>query len=123
MAKAAPALVGLPLLLRFLLPYQRDRNRVITLKDSEIPGRGALVLPERSLAVLRTPNEVLALDLTCTHLGCSLNLTPSHIACPCHGSRFDLRGRVLQGPADRRLPRLKVRRAGSKLEIVDSRRT
>jgi Rieske Fe-S protein len=120
-AKAVPALAGAALLVRYLLPAGRSQSRIITLEDSEIPGRGALVLPERSLAVLRTSRDVLALDLTCTHLGCSLNLTPSHISCPCHGSRFDLRGRVLQGPADRRLLRLEVRRAGSKLEIVDTR--
>ena len=120
-AKAVPALAGAALLVRYLLPAGRSQSRIITLEDSEIPGRGALVLPDMNLAVIRTPGNMRALDLTCTHLGCTLNLTPEDLSCPCHGSRFDLYGRVLQGPASRHLKRLQVRRAGPKWEIVDTR--
>ena len=44
----------------------------------------------------------------CTHLGCVLtsNTAEGTWDCPCHGSRFDEHGRVIQGPAvkDLRLP-------------------
>ncbi|HLM51083.1 MAG TPA: FAD-dependent oxidoreductase [Solirubrobacteraceae bacterium] len=38
---------------------------------------------------------------TCTHLGCKLSFNEAETSwdCPCHGSRFDVDGRVLQGPA------------------------
>jgi Rieske Fe-S protein len=38
---------------------------------------------------------------TCTHLGCRLafNTAERSWDCPCHGSRFDIDGHVLQGPA------------------------
>lgn len=43
----------------------------------------------------------------CPHLGCQLrwNREEKTWECPCHGSRFDREGRLLDGPAQRDLPR------------------
>ncbi|KLU60718.1 cytochrome b6-f complex iron-sulfur subunit 1 [Peptococcaceae bacterium CEB3] len=45
--------------------------------------------------------QVHAVDTTCTHLGCELQWNNAEHSwdCPCHGSRFDLDGEVLEGPA------------------------
>jgi len=42
-----------------------------------------------------------AVSLRCTHLGCLLRFNSAEISwdCPCHGSRFDVDGNVLEGPA------------------------
>lgn len=43
----------------------------------------------------------------CTHLGCITrpnNDRGGEWLCPCHGSRFDASGRVIQGPANHNLP-------------------
>jgi len=53
--------------------------------------------------------EILVMVGSCTHLGCSPTFRPDHPApevdpnwqggfyCPCHGSKFDLAGRVYKG--------------------------
>jgi glycine/D-amino acid oxidase-like deaminating enzyme/nitrite reductase/ring-hydroxylating ferredoxin subunit len=71
------------------------------------PGRGALVRNERGhCAVYRDTDGVLhARDAHCTHLGCVVhwNSTEREWNCPCHGSRFDAYGVVVNGPAVRNL--------------------
>jgi glycine/D-amino acid oxidase-like deaminating enzyme/nitrite reductase/ring-hydroxylating ferredoxin subunit len=50
---------------------------------------------------------VHAVSPTCTHMGClvAFNGVEKAWECPCHGSRFDLDGAVLQGPATKPLRR------------------
>jgi len=53
----------------------------------------------------------LALDRTCTHLGCTVpwNAETGRFECPCHASSFDLTGAVLAPPAPRPLDLYPVR--------------
>ena len=45
----------------------------------------------------------------CTHLGCSIKkLEGDQLVCACHGSRFGLDGKVINGPAIHPLEELKV---------------
>jgi glycine/D-amino acid oxidase-like deaminating enzyme/nitrite reductase/ring-hydroxylating ferredoxin subunit len=58
------------------------------------------------LAVYRDVHGVLhAVSPVCTHLGCHVRFNSAEATwdCPCHGSRFDVEGRVLDGPAVRTL--------------------
>ena len=52
-------------------------------------------------AVARIDGELRSLDPACTHMGCTVawNAAEKSWDCPCHGSRFDTRGQVLNGPA------------------------
>lgn len=51
-----------------------------------------------------------AVSLRCTHLGCLLRFNAAEHSwdCPCHGSRFDVDGTVLEGPATSPLERKPV---------------
>ena len=62
----------------------------------------------------RAAGGVLAYSATCTHAQCPVSewrQEASILHCPCHGSEFDPRagGRVVGGPAQRRLPPLPLR--------------
>jgi glycine/D-amino acid oxidase-like deaminating enzyme/nitrite reductase/ring-hydroxylating ferredoxin subunit len=72
------------------------------------PGEGAVVSAgRRQVAVSRDGDgELHAVSARCTHLGCivSWNAAEHTWDCPCHGSRFEPGGGVIQGPAVRALP-------------------
>ena len=65
----------------------------------------------------------LALDRTCTHLGCTVpwNADTGRFECPCHASSFDITGAVLSPPAPRPLDLLPVRIENGMVK-VDTRR-
>lgn len=79
--------------------------------DTLAPGEGGLVeLEGETVAGYRDEDGTLhAVSATCTHLGCKVQFNTAERSwdCPCHGSRFDADGNVLQGPALERLKPIK----------------
>ncbi len=104
---------------RFLIPPQGTQKKpLLTVKKSDIPPGGALVYRRSRIVVIRRDAEFYALSLVCTHLGCTVNVTPDSLVCPCHGSVFDRDGNVLKGPSSRPLERLKIKEEGDSLVIL-----
>jgi cytochrome b6-f complex iron-sulfur subunit len=103
---------------KFLTPRLVTDKARLRVARKEIPAHGALVYSESRCALLQEEGRIYALSLVCTHLGCTVNVTPGHLVCPCHGSVFDRHGVVLQGPADRPLRTLQVEEHGDFVEIV-----
>jgi len=117
------SLTGAAALWRFLTPRRGEGARLdggVSVAESDVPAGGALVLPEQRCAIVRNGDEIVALDLTCTHLGCTVTATPEGFACPCHGSRFSSEGEVLKGPAPRALKRLRIDRATGTVRVLRS---
>jgi Rieske Fe-S protein len=52
-----------------------------------------------SILVCRDGRGVYAVEARCTHMRCLVKFDGRGFACPCHGSRYDLDGRVVSGPA------------------------
>ncbi len=57
------------------------------------------VVPNAPAILARDADGLYAMTITCTHEGCDVTPTGVTLDCPCHGSRFDSNGKVLQGPA------------------------
>ena len=98
--------------LRFLEPnvvYEEDARVGIGRPEEIAPGT-VMVVPKHRLYVIRAAEGFFALSSICTHLGCMTRYQPesAQIACPCHGSRFSLEGKVTAGPAPRPLRRLQL---------------
>jgi glycine/D-amino acid oxidase-like deaminating enzyme/nitrite reductase/ring-hydroxylating ferredoxin subunit len=63
-------------------------------------------------AISRDANGVLhAVSANCPHLGCIVRWNPAEQSwdCPCHGSRFDPGGEILQGPTVKKLKKRIIR--------------
>jgi cytochrome b6-f complex iron-sulfur subunit len=77
---------------------------------------------EKKAYVIGAAGGIYALSAVCTHLGCITRFRSDEraIACPCHGSRFDLEGNVVHGPAPRPLPWLDVTQDAVGNLVVDT---
>ncbi|SFL75411.1 Glycine/D-amino acid oxidase [Paenibacillus sp. 1_12] len=64
---------------------------------------GSVVLfnGKRAGAYRDASGELHLVDTTCTHMGCEVEWNNGERTwdCPCHGSRFDYNGKVIEGPA------------------------
>lgn len=70
----------------------------------------------------RDSNGLFAINITCTHAGCTpvWNPAPQVFICGCHGSTFALDGALLKGPAMRPLPKYYVCRDSQGRLFIDT---
>jgi Rieske Fe-S protein len=86
---------------------------------TDVPVGGATIFADRAVVVTQaTAGEFAAFSTACPHQGCNVNAVEgTEIICPCHGSRFDLGGAVLTGPAEAGLTSVPVAVAGTELTL------
>jgi Rieske Fe-S protein len=72
------------------------------------PGEGGVIEKrgEKLAVFVDKKGEQHLFSARCTHLGCTIGWNPAEhtFDCPCHGSRFNEMGEVVNGPAARPLP-------------------
>jgi Rieske Fe-S protein len=106
-------LIGIAGLVRFF-SYEPDPGRPteFDLGDaSAFPDGSRTLRPDIPAAIYNRGGEFSACSLICTHLGCTIEADGEDaFLCPCHGSRYDRDGKVLAGPAQSPLPKLRVER-------------
>jgi Rieske Fe-S protein len=93
------------------------RGRVIA-KESDLAPGSAFNFTDAatgrpSVLVRLKSGEFVAYSAVCTHQGCTVayrDKGQGYLGCPCHGSVFDPArgGKVVSGPADEPLPRLRI---------------
>lgn len=92
--------------------YVKDYANLLRPGHAEelLPGDGRIVeVSGKRCAVHRTlDGRLVAVSPVCTHLKCIVHWNNAERSwdCPCHGSRFDVDGAVLEGPAAAPLERL-----------------
>ncbi len=59
------------------------------------------------------------LSSVCTHLHCIVKLESGRFVCPCHGSTYDWHGGVLEGPAEKPLPRYVSKTTADGMLVID----
>lgn len=76
-----------------------------------VVGEAPISIPAGRFHLANVEGEgFLALYGVCTHLGCLPKWTPTthRFECPCHGSKFELNGKYIEGPAPRSLDRFRT---------------
>jgi cytochrome b6-f complex iron-sulfur subunit len=81
-------------------------------------------VPDHRLWIYRDPEGLFAISAVCTHLGCLVSSNGDEgFFCPCHGSRFDARGKVTGGPAPKPLMYLALSVSPDGQLVVDKQKT
>lgn len=101
------------------VPEKDDQVILELAKHPKLAEPGGIVRVEgkdgdaRVMVIRRQDASLVALSMECTHWGCDVDWKKdkNELECPCHGSRFDANGAVLEGPADEPLPSYPVSEA------------
>jgi cytochrome b6-f complex iron-sulfur subunit len=116
-------LLGLGAMLKYLgyqaAPINPTRFTLKTPQDYQVDS--ATSLPEAKAWLFRDEQGLYAISAVCTHLGCIVTHSDQGFECPCHGSRYNAAGYVLQGPARLPLSYLELTLSPDGLVMLDTK--
>jgi len=71
--------------------------------------------------ILKENDRIKIFSSRCSHLGCKINkIENNKLVCPCHGSRYNLSGQVLKGPAQNSLKMLKFIVEKNRIDVYEA---
>jgi cytochrome b6-f complex iron-sulfur subunit len=88
-----------------------EPSPVVNLGKPERYALNSVMLDVNSgIYIIHSQEGFFSLSAVCTHLGCLTTWQPeiNMITCPCHGSKFNRDGAIVEGPAPKPLPWLKM---------------
>ncbi len=86
------------------MTFRKRRTKEIVFHPDE---QEAVPNIKEGASLIKRGDDIYALSMRCTHLGCLLNYdaVSQEFRCPCHGSLFDRWGKWISGPAGKDLLR------------------
>ena len=89
-----------------LLPGKSGRFKIG--RKHDFPAGTIKYFGDDQVYVFADEEGIYSISAVCTHLGCVVNKEESGFACPCHGSRYGLDGKIEKGAAPKDLPWYKI---------------
>lgn len=73
------------------------------------------------VVVANIDGKIIAVTAICTHQACTVgyNALEHTLDCPCHGSRYTLQGKNIQGPAEKPLAPIAVEVKDNKIWLAE----
>lgn len=97
-----------------LLPFGISLESLVKTSSAVQTGSQKISLPKDlaegfsffdNVIVYKQNDAVNIYSSRCTHLGCKINKQQNgNLICPCHGSKYNPKGEVIEGPASKNLP-------------------
>jgi cytochrome b6-f complex iron-sulfur subunit len=115
-------LVNTGLIALFLLFWNKLTINHIELKE---PTKKAFPLNKNKLVsfygnyiVINQKDKITVFSSHCTHLGCKINTVKDNkLICPCHGSEYNLEGKIIKGPSYKNLVKIPIQVSSDKTTI------
>jgi Rieske Fe-S protein len=122
---ATPAVFGI---VKYLIPPRLEEKIVQLIqagKVADIPPDSAKIMRFNKTPIVlvhTAEGQMKAFSAVCTHLGCIVEYRPDEhgMHCNCHGSRFDLNGKNVGGPAPRPLIPFRVEVKAGEITVYKS---
>tara|TARA_B100000315_G_scaffold8245_1_gene8163 strand:+ start:15754 stop:16248 length:495 start_codon:yes stop_codon:yes gene_type:complete len=109
--------------LRFMFPnVLYEPSPIVKLGKTSDYAEGSITFNESErMFIFRDSTGFKVISAVCTHLRCTVNWSDNNnrFECPCHGSVFNVEGKVISGPAPKPLKWLHVKASPDKRLVVN----